>query len=182
MLVSHHPEASCWTGHLWRALEPEDPPRLPPSLIFASLSRENFSCRYRKGVVVGFCQPRQELGAGYSSVQLLYFLCKFIPSASSAIQLLDCPTNKRKCILYIPAAEVPAVHIRVIHIANIFLVWPVIRPVTVFFEERHTVHVVLFQFNLLYIRNCPIRPSQNVMLEGEGGPRRCDSLWQGRGG
>src|SRR6218665_1458144 len=31
-------------------------------------------------------------------------------------------------------------HIRVIHIANnIFLVWPVIRLVILFFEERHTV-------------------------------------------
>src|SRR6218665_3123906 len=28
-------------------------------------------------------------------------------------------------------------------IIGLFLVWPVIRPVSVFFEERHTVHVVL---------------------------------------
>ena len=36
-------------------------------------------------------------------------------------------------------------HIRVIHIANIglFLVWPALRPVIVFFEERHTVYGVL---------------------------------------
>jgi len=36
-------------------------------------------------------------------------------------------------------------HIRVIHIANIglFLVWPVMRPVSVFFEERHTVAYML---------------------------------------
>src|SRR6218665_3748404 len=34
-------------------------------------------------------------------------------------------------------------HFRVIHTANIFLIWPVIRPVSVFFLERHTVQVVL---------------------------------------
>jgi len=110
MLVSHHPAESCWTSfngsRIWR-------PTKTPSLILARrvygiyhagigklaksgprFSRSSSSnLVWCEGVVAGFCLPRPELGAGCSSLQVLHFLCKTIPSASSAIQLLGCLTH-----------------------------------------------------------------------------------------
>ena len=51
--------------------------------------------------------------------------------------------------------------IRIVHIANISLVWPVniIRPVGVFFEERHTVRIVLLHdvIDACHVHNCKTR-------------------------
>ena len=56
-------------------------------------------------MVIGFCEPRPELGAGYSSVQLPCFVWESIPSARSATLLPDYPTHTRNTyILYILAA------------------------------------------------------------------------------
>jgi len=138
---------SCWIGQLWRALESEDPQKLSLYVLLCwvegmfhagigKLAFTKFFVRpivWFEGVVAEFCHPliwrggsrilspSTELGAGYSSLELLHFVCESIPSASSSIPLLRRPAqvHVETYILYITAAvslkmQLPSNHLAVV--------------------------------------------------------------------